>query len=126
MQRSNVVANQRWTTRDVTSRPPMLASSESSGSSIVPRLKSRHQIYYALLSIPIVLFLVSLYIPPTMVPDSGVGFLALRSMLEDGAFNSVQTPDPANIAMGCGHCVRALQFEKLYRVCVLAGAGQLL
>jgi len=61
-------------------------------------VKSRHESYYALLLIPIILFLVSLYIPPTMVPDSGVGFLALHNMLEVGAFNSVKTPDPANIA----------------------------
>ena len=40
-------------------------------------LKSRHKSYYALLLISIILFLVSLYIPSTIVPDSGVGFLAL-------------------------------------------------
>jgi len=71
------------TTRDMShqpNRPPMLASSESSESSIMARLKSRHESYYALLLIPIILFLVSLYIPPTMVADSGVGFLALGSM----------------------------------------------
>src|SRR5262249_61297775 len=39
-----------------------------------------------------------LYIPPKIFIDSGVGFLALRSMLEGGAFNSITAPDPANIA----------------------------
>ena len=53
---------------------------------------------YVLLLVPIILFLGSLYIPPTIVSDSGVGFLALRSMLEGGAFNSITAPDPANIA----------------------------
>src|SRR5262249_49136435 len=53
---------------------------------------------YVLLLIPIILFLGSLYIPPTIVSDSGVGFLALRSMLEGGPFNSITAPDPANIA----------------------------
>ncbi len=53
---------------------------------------------YLPLLVPVILFLVALYIPPTMVTDSGVGFLALRSMLEGGAFNTVIAPDPANIA----------------------------
>ena len=53
---------------------------------------------YLPLLVPVILFLVALYIPPTMVTDSGVGFLALRSMLEGGAFNTVTAPDPANIA----------------------------
>jgi hypothetical protein len=53
---------------------------------------------YLSLLIPIILFLGSLYIPPTIVSDSGVGLLALRSMLEGGAFNSITVPDPANIA----------------------------
>jgi len=53
---------------------------------------------YVLLLIPIILFLGSLYIPPTMISDSGVGFLALRSMLDGGAFNCFIAPDPANIA----------------------------
>jgi hypothetical protein len=53
---------------------------------------------YLPLLIPIILFLGSLYIPPTIFVDSGAGFLALRSMLEGGAFNSITTPDPANIA----------------------------
>jgi hypothetical protein len=30
--------------------------------------------------------------------DSGVGFLVLRSMMEGGAFNSIPSPDPTNIA----------------------------
>lgn len=53
---------------------------------------------YLPLLVPIILFLVSLYIRPTMNFDSGVGFLVLRSMLEGGAFNNVTAPDPANIA----------------------------
>src|SRR5262245_15686835 len=53
---------------------------------------------YLPLLIPIILFLGFLSIPPTIVSDSGLGFLALRSMLEGGAFNSITVPDPANIA----------------------------
>jgi hypothetical protein len=53
---------------------------------------------YLPLSIPMILFLGSLYIPPRIVPDSIVGFLAFRSMLEGGPFNSFIRPDPANIA----------------------------
>jgi len=58
----------------------------------------RDNSYYLLLLIPTILFLVSLYVPPTIVSDSAVGFLALRSMLEGGPFNSITSPDPANIA----------------------------
>jgi hypothetical protein len=53
---------------------------------------------YLPLVVPSVLFLVSLYIPPRMHLDSGMGFLALRSMLEGGAFNSITAPDPDDIA----------------------------
>ena len=53
---------------------------------------------YLPLVIPIILFVVSLYIPPKILGDSGIGFLALRSMLEGGAFNSITVPDPDNIA----------------------------
>jgi hypothetical protein len=53
---------------------------------------------YALLLIPIILFLGSLYIPPKMNLDSLVGFLVLHSMLGGGAFNCLTEPDPANIA----------------------------
>jgi hypothetical protein len=53
---------------------------------------------YVLLLVPIILFLGSLYIPPTMISDSGAGFLALRNLLEGGAFNYFRAPDPANIA----------------------------
>jgi hypothetical protein len=52
---------------------------------------------YLLLLVPIILFLVTLYIRPTMVADSGIGFLAFHGMLEGGAFNSFASPDPANI-----------------------------
>jgi hypothetical protein len=53
---------------------------------------------YLLLSVPVILFIVSLYVPPTMVPDSGYGFFVLRHMLEGGAFNTFTTPDASNIA----------------------------
>ena len=53
---------------------------------------------YLPLLVPIILFLGSLYIPPMVATDSGVGFLALRSMLDGGAFNRITVPDPANIA----------------------------
>jgi hypothetical protein len=53
---------------------------------------------YLPLSVPMILFLASLYIPPRIVPDSIVGFLAFRGMLEGGAFNSIASPDPNNIA----------------------------
>src|SRR5262245_38900929 len=81
------------------------------GSTIMARLKGRADVNiqenstacwdyssYSLLLVPIILFLASLYIPPWVVSDSGVGFLALASMLKGGSFNSVTTPDPANIA----------------------------
>src|SRR5438067_290425 len=53
---------------------------------------------YLPLLIPIILFLSSLCIPPKIFIDSGFGFLALRSMLEGGPFNSITSADPANIA----------------------------
>jgi len=53
---------------------------------------------YALLFVPVILFLGSLYIPPTMSADSLVGFLVLHNMLGGGAFNCFTEPDPANIA----------------------------
>ena len=53
---------------------------------------------YIPLVVPVILFMVSLSIPPTIDPDSGVGFLVLRSMLEGGAFNIFTEPDPANIS----------------------------
>jgi hypothetical protein len=53
---------------------------------------------YVPLLIPITLFLVSLYIPPRIDPDAGVGFLVLHSMMQGGPFNSMTMPDPANIA----------------------------
>src|SRR5262245_27782166 len=58
----------------------------------------RSWLIYVPVLIPIVLFLVSLYIPPTVISDSGVGFLALRRMLDGEPFNTITTPDPANIA----------------------------
>src|SRR5262249_34720842 len=53
---------------------------------------------YLPLLAPIILFLGSLYIPPTIFVDSSMGFLALRNMLEGGAFNSIRVADPVNIA----------------------------
>jgi hypothetical protein len=53
---------------------------------------------YVPLLVPFTCFLGSLYISPTMISDSGAGFLALRSMLDGGAFNRFTAPDPANIA----------------------------
>ena len=53
---------------------------------------------YVPLLVPVILFLVSLYIRPTIQVDSGFGFLALRSMLEGSGFNMVTEPDAANIA----------------------------
>jgi hypothetical protein len=60
----------------------------------------RHVSYipYIPLVVPVILFMVSLSIPPTIDPDSGVGFLVLRNMLEGGAFNIFTEPDPANIS----------------------------
>jgi hypothetical protein len=54
--------------------------------------------WYVLLLVPFILFLGSLYIPPTVISDSAVGFFALRRMLDGEAFNTITTPDPANIA----------------------------
>jgi hypothetical protein len=53
---------------------------------------------YLPLLVPIILFLGSQYISPLIFIDSSMGFLALRSMLEGGAFNSITVADPANIA----------------------------
>jgi hypothetical protein len=53
---------------------------------------------YSPLLIPIILFLTSLYFPPMVASDSGIGFLALRSMFDGGAFNRITVPDPADIA----------------------------
>ena len=53
---------------------------------------------YLLLLVPIVLFMVALYIPPRVISDSAVGLFALRRMLDGGVLNTIATPDPANIA----------------------------
>jgi hypothetical protein len=58
---------------------------------------SKHAVYLPLL-IPIVLFLSSLYIPPRIFIDSQIGFLAFRSMLEGGQFNTITAVSPYNIA----------------------------
>src|SRR5262245_13860499 len=59
---------------------------------------SPNRVVYLPLSVPMILFLTSLYIPPRIVPDSINGFLAFRDMLAGGAFNSIASPDPDNIA----------------------------
>ena len=67
----------------------------------VDRDPGRSQIGRALylpLLVPITLFLSSLYFPPMVASDSGIGLLALRSMLDGGAFNHIAVPDPSNIA----------------------------
>jgi hypothetical protein len=59
---------------------------------------SRDYHCYVPLFVPVILFLVSLYIPPTINPDSGFGFLAFRGMLGGNGFNMVIEPDPTDIA----------------------------
>jgi len=53
---------------------------------------------YVVLLLPIILFIISVYIPPRVVSDSGVGLFALRRMLDGEALNTIVTPDPTNIA----------------------------
>ena len=53
---------------------------------------------YVPLLIPVILFLVSFYIRPTIQVDSGFGFLALRSMLEGMALTWSPNQMLANIA----------------------------
>jgi hypothetical protein len=53
---------------------------------------------YIALAVPVMLFIVSLSIPPTIEWDSGIGFIVLRSMLEAGAFNVLTEPDHADIS----------------------------
>src|SRR5713226_4055545 len=53
---------------------------------------------WVILAVPILLFGVSLYIQPTLNPDSARGLYTLRNMLEGGAFNELVGPDPGNIA----------------------------
>jgi hypothetical protein len=48
--------------------------------------------------LPLAYFLVSLFVSPVVSYDTGIGFLALRSMLQGGPFNTIVGPDPANIA----------------------------
>jgi hypothetical protein len=72
---------------DVSGRPPMAL-----GEKLLKLAR------FLPLLVPIILFLISLHFPPMMANDSGVGFLALRSMLDGGAFNCITLPDPANIA----------------------------
>jgi hypothetical protein len=50
------------------------------------------------LFLPVVYFFVSLFSSPVASYDTGIGFLALRSMLQGGPFNTIVAPDPANIA----------------------------
>jgi hypothetical protein len=58
---------------------------------------AKHAIYLPLL-VPIILFVGSLYISPSIFVDSSVGFLALRSMAEGGAFNCITVANPADIS----------------------------
>src|SRR5262249_51518316 len=53
---------------------------------------------YIPLVIPAMLFMVSLFMPPTIEIDSGIGMLALRNMLQGGAFNILVTADSADIS----------------------------
>jgi hypothetical protein len=54
---------------------------------------------YVALLIPLVLFIVSLYIRPAINTDSGFGFLVFRGMLDYGnSFNVLIEPDAADIA----------------------------
>src|SRR5262249_49567272 len=77
------------TTRTQTSRWTLLLTFGAT----LPRLAM-----YLPLLFPIIFFLGSIYIPSMVSFDSGVCFLALRSMLDGGAFNGVTAPDPSNIA----------------------------
>jgi hypothetical protein len=53
---------------------------------------------YIPLVVPVVLFIVSLSIPPTIQWDSANGLIVLRSMLEGGSFNILAEPDYADIS----------------------------
>ena len=53
--------------------------------------------------LPVVYFLVSLFFNPVVSYDTGVGFFALRSMLQGGPFNTIVGPDSANIANDSSH-----------------------
>jgi hypothetical protein len=50
------------------------------------------------LAVPVMLFIVSLKIPPTIEWDSGIGLMVLRNMLGGGAFNILTVPDHADIS----------------------------
>jgi len=71
--------------------------SESIASHDVPSILLR-KAWYLLLLIPVIFFVISLHIKPTINADSGTGFIVLRSMQQGGAFNYVTQPDPTNIA----------------------------
>src|SRR5262249_36145988 len=58
----------------------------------------RNLAVYIPLVVPIILFIVSLSIPPTIEWDSALGFIVLRNMLEGGAFNIFTVPDHADIS----------------------------
>ena len=85
-------------TRDAyTEKCPQMQSATARPNSTGPWNHASY-IPYIPLIVPVMLFVVSLSIPPTIDPDSGVGFLVLRSMLQGGAFNIFTEPDPANIS----------------------------
>jgi hypothetical protein len=63
-----------------------------------PATARAKRITYIPLLVPVILFIVSLSIPPTVGWDSGIGFIVLRSMLKGGAFNILIEPDHADIS----------------------------
>jgi hypothetical protein len=58
---------------------------------------------YIFLSIPVMLFIISLFIPPGINGDSAAGFFVFRSMLDGGPLNHFTEPDPSNIAKVIHH-----------------------
>src|SRR5262245_55844221 len=76
---------------------PKSIQTQATGSIAIGRTVPELAMYLPSL-VPVIFFLVSLYIRPTMNPDVGVGFLAFRDMLVGGPFNGITQPDPANIA----------------------------
>ena len=80
-----------------TKKCPQMQSATARANSTRPWNHASY-IPYIPLVVPVMLFMVSLSIPPMIDPDSAVGLLVLRSMLEGGAFNIVIEPDPANIS----------------------------
>jgi hypothetical protein len=91
--------------KDSTSRPFLIEAAHHKFNTLddnyrreVPLTDSWDYRCFVLLLIPVILFLVSLGVRPTIFPDSGFGFLVFRSMLDGSGFNMVSEPDAANIA----------------------------